>query len=82
MFILMSRESSVVDVLSEYIYDNVLENYEVLLKDENVSRVLDVEKNSMCHWLRVTNPLLTTRDVQSRALTLLLVVYLLLHETT
>lgn len=64
--------------LLEYIYSFVYENYQNIMVNENIAKVLDVKTNSMCKKWRLLDPGLTDREIQSKSFTLL---YMLLLFT-
>lgn len=66
------------EYLFEYILNLVHENYENIIKDPNIAKILNVDNNSICLKLKKINNQLSNRELQCISFTLL---YILLLNT-
>jgi hypothetical protein len=57
--------------LLEWIYCSTYENYESIIDDEEIAKVLDVNTNSLCLNFKKMDPNLSVRDLQCRSFTVL-----------
>lgn len=62
----------------ENIYRRIYDNYDNIISNEHIAKILDVNANSICKKFKNYNPELTDRDIQCRSFTILYFSYLLL----
>lgn len=62
----------------ENIYRCIYDNYDNIIANEHIVKILDINTNSICKKFKNYNPELTDRDIQCRSFTILYFSYLLL----
>lgn len=65
------------DQLLESVYNSVYENYENIIKNENIRKLLDVKSNTLCVKLRIYDPDMTDIELQCKTFTILYMLILM-----
>lgn len=58
------------DIIIQYVYNSINENYENLIANENIVNIFDPETNNICKKIQQLNPKLSHHEIQLQSLTL------------
>ena len=61
-------------------YTTIISNWNTIKDNTEIMNVLNIDTNSMCQYIKQTNPSLSDTMIQARALTLLLFMIIFVND--